>query len=236
MARSSTWFGVAAALAAGLVATPAVSGAAPQATAFFTDCKAVGGNVRDGYQFIVTCAGRSYSPDRQFSIVQHAYDDKQPPIEVRDARGRTIAKLKSLSDDMPFRVFWARDSRWFFVNHHVGSFMDEMQIFEIVGKSVVERGALVRSSIRAARRRYPCLPPYAVLPNGARWTPDGHRIVMVTISRPDACSKSGRSSADWKPLWMIGDARTGRINPRSIRVARGDGELREPRDAPYAPR
>jgi hypothetical protein len=223
------------ALSAALAITPARSAAPPQATAFSTDCPSVGGDIKQGYQFIATCAGRSYSPDRRYSIVQRAYDDKQPAIEVQDAHGRTIATLKSLSDDMPFRVFWAPDSRWFFVNHHVGSFMDEMQLFEITGRTVVEHRALVQSAIRTATGRFPCLPPNSVLPNGARWMPDGRSIVIVTISRPSACSEAGRPGS-WKPLWMIGDARTGRIDRSSIRVARGDGELREPRDRLYARR
>ena len=231
--RLSAW---SCSLAAAALAVAPARPMPPQATAFYTDCRSVGGRIATGYQFIATCAGRSWSPDRRYSIVQRAYENEQPPIEVRDARGRTIATLKSLGDDMPFRVFWSRDSRWFFVNHHVGSFMDEMQLFEITGGSVVERGTLVRSAVRAAVGRFPCLPPRGVLPNGARWLPDGRRIVLVTISRPDACADSARRPRVWKPLWMIGDARTGRIDQRSVRIARGDGELQEPRDGPYARR
>lgn len=236
MVRIRLRYSLIAALPVALAAMPARSGTSPQATALDANCADVGGDVKHGYQFIVTCAGRSYSPDRRYSIVQRAYNERQPQIEVRDARGRTIATLKSLSDDMPFRVFWSRDSRWFFVNHHVGSFMDVMQLFEIVGGSVVERDALVRSAVRTATRRFPCLPSRGVLPNGGRWLPDGRRIVLVTISRPGACADSTRHRRDWKPLWMIGDARTGRIDPQSVRIARGDGELREPRNGPYARR
>ena len=235
MVSFPAWCGLMAAVSAALAIAPARSDAPPQATAFNTDCPSVGGNIKQGYQFIATCAGRSYSPDRRYSIVQRAYDDEQPAIELQDARGRTIATLKSLSDDMPFRLFWAPDSRWFFVNHHVGSFMDEMQLFEITGRSVIERRALVQSAVRTATGRFPCLPPRGVLPNGARWMPDGRSIVMVTISRPSACSESGRPGS-WKPLWMIGDAHTGRIDRSSIRVAHGEGELREPRDGVYARR
>ena len=238
MAPFSVWCSLVAAVSAVLAVAPARSEVPPQATAFNTDCSSVGGSIKQGYQFIATCAGRTYSPDRRYSIVQRAYDDKQPAIQVQDAHGRTIATLKSLRDDMPFRVFWAPDSRWFFVNHHVGSFMDEMQLFEIAGRSVIERRLLVQSAIRAATRRFPCLPPRGVLPNGSRWMPDGRSIVMVTISRPTACSESGRPGS-WKPLWMMGDARTGRIDRSSVRVARiarDSGELREPRDGVYARR
>lgn len=216
------------------MAVPARSGAAAQATALDTDCKSVGGDAKSGYQFIPTCAGRALSPDRRYAIVLHAYRDNQPPIELQDARGRVLGKLPGLRDDMPFRVFWAPNSRWVFVNHHVGSFMDEMQVFEIVGDRVFERKALNRSATRVAVGRYPCLPENMVLPNGTRWTRDGRHIVLVTVSAPYACSEFGKRPGTFKELWMIGDARTGRILPTSIRVDHSITRLIEPRDGIYA--
>lgn len=206
-----------------------------QVGALQTDC-GVGGGQRDGaYQFVATCAGRALSPDGRFAVVQKAYEEEQPPIQLQDAQGRVLAVLPSLSDDMPFSVSWSPNSRWFFVNHHVGSFMDELQVFEIVGQTAVERPALVRSAVKIATRRYPCLPADQVLPNGARWTRDGRGIVLVTISRPDACEIFGRPGR-WRSLWMIGDVDSGLVSSASIRVQPDGKPLRTPTDGPYAKR
>ncbi len=218
-------------LLTGLIA--AASAARAQVGALQTDCR-LGGVQRDGsYQFVVTCAGRSRSPDGQFAIVQRAYRESQPSIEFQDSRGRVLARLRSLSDDMPFSVFWAPNSRWFFVNHHVGSFMDTLQIFEIVGRSVIERPALGKAAVRIATARYPCLPPDMVLPNGWRWTRNSQRIVIFTISRPDACSDFGRRPGSWHSLWMIGDVENGHVDRTSIRVQSDNGPLKMPKDGPY---
>lgn len=202
-----------------------------------TDCK-LGGKQADGsYQFVATCAGRSLSPDGHFAIVQRAYDDDQPPIELQTAQGLTLAKLPSLSDDMPFSVSWAPSSQWFYVNHHVGSFMDLLQVFEIVDHSAVERPALVNSAVQIATSRYPCLAPQMVLPNGTRWAPDSRHIVMVTLSRPDACSPDfSKHPGNWHSLWMIGDARTGTVDAASVRVQPDDKPLQVPSDGVYARR
>jgi hypothetical protein len=204
-----------------------------QVGALQTDC-GLGGEQGDGtYQFVATCAGRSRSPDGRFTIVQRSYRDRQPPIELRDARGRTLARLRSLSDDMPFSVSWAPNSRWLFVNHHVGSFMDTLQLFEIVGRAAVERPALVRSAVRIATRRYPCLPPAMVLPNGVRWARDSRRIVLFTISAPYACTLFHRPGS-WHSLWMIGDVRSGRVDARSIRVQLDNERSQSPRGGVYS--
>ncbi len=206
-----------------------------QVGALQTDC-GLGGGLRDGfYQFVATCAGRAPSPDARLAVVQKAYEEEQPSIELQDGQGRILTTLPSLSDDMPFSVSWASNSRWFFVNHHVGSFMDVLQVFEIVGRTAVERPALVDAAVKVATSRYPCLPPDQVLPNGVRWTHDGRGIVLVTISRPDACELFGRTGR-WRSLWMIGDVDSGQVSPASIRVQADDAPLRMPADGPYAKR
>lgn len=215
-----------------LLLAPAAAGA--QVGALQTDCR-LGGDRSDGsYQFVATCAGRSRSPDGRFAIVQRSYRDRQPPVALQDARGRTLARLRSLSDDMPFSVSWAPNSRWFFVNHHVGSFMDRLRLFEIVGRSAVERPALARSAVRIATRRYPCLPPQLVRPHGVRWARDSRRIVLFTVSASYACTEFGRRPGSWHPLWMIGDVRSGRLDPRSIRVQPEGQPLRMPRGGAYS--
>jgi hypothetical protein len=205
-----------------------------QIGALQTEC-ALGGTESDGsYQFVATCAGRAPSPDGRFAVVQRAYQEEQPPIELEDANGRTLATLPALSDDMPFLISWSPDSHWFFANHHVGSFVDVLQVFEMVEGIAVERPAVVDAAVAIARNRYPCLQPGMVLPNGARWIGE-NKVVLVTISRSDACSGDyGGQPGEWEPLWMIGDLTTGAIEPASIRVAADEGGLKIPEDGPYA--
>lgn len=200
-----------------------------------TDC-GLGGQEDGFYQFVPTCAGRAPSPDSRLAIIQHAYDDEQPAIELQDAAGKVLGRLPSLSDDMPFAVSWSPDSRRFMVNHHVGSFMDVLQVFQIVDDVAVERPAVVRAAVQTAKARYPCLRPGMILPNGARWTRDGRRVVMVTISRPNACGGDYGPVGDWRPLWMIGDVASGAIDPASIRVATTEGPMKTPDDGPYRDR
>lgn len=199
-----------------------------------TDCHA-GGTQQDGsYQFVATCAGKSRSPDGRFVIVQRPYVDRQPPIELRNGHGRLLRTFASLSDDMPFSVSWAPNSRWFYVNHHVGSFMDDIQIFQISGASAIERANLKKAAIRVATNRYPCLPRSMVLPNGVRWLRDGLHIVIVTVSRPSTCQEFGERGGTFHSLWMIGDVRGGRIDPSSIRVQPDDLPFKAPTDGPYS--
>ena len=174
------------------------------------------------------------SPDGRFAVVQKAYEDTQPPIELQDAQGRTLVKLPSLSDDMPLLVMWSPDSHWFLVNHHVGSFMDLLQVFEMVGDRAVERPALVKAAVRLASRRYSCLQPDMILPNGVQWSRDSRRVILVTISRPDACTDFGRHRGTWHSLWMIEDVPSGRIEPGSVQVQPDDKPFRTPTTGAYS--
>ncbi len=204
-----------------------------QIGALSIDCKASGfTRDRSAYQFVATCPGRATSPDRRLVVVQRAYDDRQPPIVVQDAAGRTLGRLSSISDDMPFVVLWSPDSHWIAVNHHVGSFMDELRLFEIVGEKIIERPGLVKAAKYQAVRRYPCLTSSAVLPKAMRWSKDSRRLVLVTISSLYACSDNAKKG-DWWPLWMVADVGTGRIDPASIRVDKADGPLKEPSETRY---
>lgn len=207
--------------------------ASAQVGALTTDCKAGGFNRQHTvYQFVATCPGRAPSPDGRLAVVQHAYRDRQPPIELQDARGKTLARLTTLSDDMPFAVLWSPDGRWLAVNHHAGSFMDELRLFEVVRQRIVERRTLVIAAKRQAVSRYRCLKPDAVLPSAMRWSKDSRHLVIVTISSPYACSENAKAG-DWWPLWMIGDAVTGRVDTNSVRADKAEGALQEPRDPLY---
>lgn len=206
-----------------------------QVGALQTDCRLGGPQQNGSYQFVVTCAGRSASPDGRFAVVQKAYQDDQPAIELQDGRGRVLSRLRSLTDDMPFSVFWAPNSRWFFVNHHVGSFMDTLQVFQMIGGGAIERKALPKAAASIAAIRYPCLYPRAVNPNGFRWSRDSERIIMFTVSRTDACTDEfARRPGKWHSLWMIGDVKSGQIDRTSIRVQPDDGPFKMPGNGPYS--
>lgn len=214
------------------------NGKTPQVGALDTDCGHGGAGDGD-YQFVGTCAGRAVSPDRRFAVVQRAYRDKQPPIELQDARGRTLATLPSLSDDMPFVLFWAPDARRFFVNHYQGSGLDRLRLFELIGRRAIERPALMTAVARTMIALYPCLArPGKVDASGWRWSRDGRRIALVAYARPDAClvdvgRNRTRSTGRWQSTWMIADATTKRIDRASIRVRKG-GVGPMPKDGPYA--
>ncbi|PAV70329.1 hypothetical protein WR25_10454 [Diploscapter pachys] len=204
-----------------------------QIGALTTNCKSSGFNrTKTVYQFVATCRGRAPSPDGSLIIVQRAYRDRQPPIELQDSHGKILARLSSLSDDMPFTVLWSPDAHWLAVNHHVGSFMDELELFEIVDRRVVRRRQLVTAAKRQAVSRFRCLTPDAVLPSAMRWSKDSRHLMIVTISSPYACSENAKAG-DWWPLWMIGDVATGRIDAKSVRVDKAEGALQEPRDPLY---
>ncbi len=198
-------------------------------------CKDVGKQPDGSYQFLSDCPGRSLSPDGRFALVQKIQGDNQLPVEFQDAQGRTLVKLPSLTDDMPYAATWSPNSRWIMVNHHVGSFMDELQLFEVIGHSAVERSRLVKSAARLATRRYPCLPRDMVLPNGVRWSRDSRRIILVTVSAPYSCTIFGRrKGGTWHSLLMIGDVATGRIEPGSVRVQPDNKPFETPKDDVYS--
>ena len=212
----------------------AVSAAKAQVGALQTDCRLGGPQQNGSYQFVATCSGRSMSPDGRFAVSQRAYRDNQPTIELQDRRGRVVSRLHSLSDEMPFAVFWAPNSRWFFVNHHVGSFMDTLQVFHIVGSGAVERKALPKAAASVAATRYPCLFRRMVNPNGFKWARDSEHVVMFTVSRTDACTDVARRPGNWHSLWMIGDVKTGQIDRTSIRVQPDDRPFKMPDNGPYS--
>ncbi len=199
-----------------------------------TDC-GLGGARRDGsYHFVSTCAGRSVSPDGRLAIVQKAYESEQPPVEVQDRSGRALTTLPSISDDMPFTVYWAPNSRRFFVNHHVGSFMSAIHLFRVDGASAFEDGKLAASAVREAVRRYPCLRPTSVHPHGMRWSADSRRIILLTTSAAYACSLFGAAPGEFESLWMIGDVVSGKIDAGSVRPLPDEPPFPLPTDGPYA--
>src|SRR5690349_470286 len=93
----------------------------PQAVrggALDADCTHVG-PYGGGYQFILTCPGRAWSPDRKWAVV--TISGEESGAQLRDSSDRMVDDLTALWDDMPFVVYWSPKSSWFFVNHYLGS-------------------------------------------------------------------------------------------------------------------
>lgn len=202
-------------------------------TAPSLDCSQAGRRPDGGYQFLSPCEGRAVSPGGALAV---AIGSKGGVMLV-DARGRALDALPSLDDAMPFVVFWAPNSRRFFVDHYLGSGLERLRVFEIVNRAAIERPALFHEATRVMVRHYPCLGPRGkVVASGRRWSRDSRRIALVAYARTDACfveSRPGewRPAGHWEALWMIGDAVSGRIDPASIRI-RGNGDA-IPGEGPY---
>ncbi len=208
----------------------------PAAEAASNPCEGVGKQADGSYQFLSDCPGRSLSPDGRFAVVQKVHGEEQLPVEFQDTRGGTPIKLPTLTDDMPYAVTWSPNSKWIMVNHHVGSFLDILQLFEVVGGKAIERHALVNAAERLSARRYPCLTAAGVLPSGVRWSRDSRRLVVVTLSSPETCTDFGLhpKAGPWHNLWMIGDVASGHIDPGSVKIASDKGLLTMPQSGAYA--
>lgn len=215
--------------------------ATAQVGALQTDCN-LGGAGPIGYQFVSTCAGRATSPDKRFAIVQHAYTARQSPIELQDARGRVVTKLPQLTDDMPFAVIWSPRPNWFLVNHHVGSFMDRPEVYEIKAGRVLRHQGITHEARKQAIRISPCLrnvDPDFVMGDAIGWSRDGKRIAWYFETNIDACMGPRETGPvplkdRWKAFWMISDAATGAIVTGSIRIIPDDASDYFPGDKLYA--
>ena len=206
--------------------------------AFDRDCSHAGRGLDDrGYRFITSCAGRAVSSDGRWAVVRGEGD--QGSVTLRDAEDRLLDDIPNLNDAMPFILHWSPHGDWFFANHYQGSSLERLRVFEIVNRTAVERSGVYANAIRAAVDRYPCLGRSAsVFASGWQWSRDGRRIAMTVYARPNACLvERGEDNwvpdGEWHVLWMIGDVRTGRIDPASVRVRR-NGVGRMPNDGPYA--
>jgi hypothetical protein len=207
-----------------------------QVTALDRDCRHGGGSNRL-FQFVASCPGRAVSPDRKLVIARAGGDEAK--VELRDASGHVLDDIAALDDGMPFVVGWAPNSRWFFVNHYLGSSLDRLRVYQVVNRVAIERSSALAYATRMAVSRYPCLGRTAtVVASAWQWSRDSRRIAMVVYARPDACLAEGKSGkfsqkGSWEVLWMIADAETGRIDPASVRV-RKNGLGPMPKDGPYA--
>jgi len=208
------------------------------------DCKHAGVNPDGGVQFISTCPQRSTSPDRRWTLVQTPAVGSEEAYEVYILAndGAKVSGVPGLNDGMPFDLHWSPRPNWFFVNHHVGSFLDQPEIYEIVDGAVVRRAETSKEGLKQAQRISPCLRnlnwDWATgLAYG--WSSDGRKIAWLFTTRPDACvglDHEGEIPPEkrWKSFYMISDAETGAIVPGSIRIDESEGPAVLPKDGPYA--
>jgi hypothetical protein len=211
-------------------------------TALDDDCSHGGLLPSGATQFVGGCAGIAWSRDRRYAVRQDkrvGQDAEGATVLLVGRRNEPWDDISALGDDMPFVVKWSPKSRWFYVNHYLGSGQDRLRLFEVVNHSAVEQSGIYADAIRAMVARYPCLARHAtVVASAWRWSHDGNKLLLVAYTRPDACAaEPGQrivgEAGDWDPLWMIGDVRTGRIDRASIRMRSKDTGP-PPKDGPFA--
>jgi hypothetical protein len=188
-----------------------------------------------GYQFHPPCAGRAVAPNGRWAVEVVAGTGR---VQLSGPEGQLLDEIPGLADAMPFVVYWSPRSDWFFANHYLGSGLEQLRIFQIVNRSVIERSSVYAYATDEMVSRFPCLGRAAtVVASGLRWSRDGRRIALTAYARPDAClvEREGAwvAHGQWEPLWMIGDVESGHIDGSSVRV-RPDGGPELPTDGPYA--
>ncbi|WP_294120650.1 hypothetical protein [Sphingomonas sp.] len=207
------------------------------------DCKHIGVNPDGGVQFISTCPQTSISPDKRWTLVQTPAIGPEEAYEVHilASDGTKVGSVPGLNDGMPFDLHWSPRPNWFFVNHHVGSFLDRPEVYEITRGTVAQRPAMTLEGLKQARRISPCLPnPDWDWATGLAygWSRDGRKIAWLFTTRPDACvglDHEGEIPPEkqWKSFYMISDAETGAIVSGSIRIDKSEGPAELPSDGPY---
>jgi hypothetical protein len=209
-----------------------------------TNCQHAGSQ-RDGtVQFIPTCPERAVRPDKRWTLVQTEAVGKAETyrVYIADQLGKSIGDVSGLSDYMPFMLYWSPRPNWFAVSHHVGSFLDQPEVYEITPLGPIRRDAFRMKASDEIRRRYPCLGSGVDWLQGGiiRWSPDGRRIAWFFTTSLYACGPDRpdafNSGPGWESLMLVSDAETGEIVPESIRLLSDKDfpELRLPNDGPYA--
>jgi hypothetical protein len=201
------------------------------------DCDAVGREPgASAYRFQPPCSGRSIAPNGRWGVEVIA---RTGAVRLAGPDGLTIDQIPNLADGMPFVLEWSPRSDWFLVNNALGDGEERLRVFQVVNRSVVERSALFAEASREMVSRFPCLGRSGeVRVSGRRWSADGSRIALVAYAPADSCLvRRGAGDfaveGEWKPLWMIGEVGTGRIDPASVRAGAG-GISDLPSDGPYA--
>lgn len=206
------------------------------------DCGHSGKNPNGTFQFMAPCPTSFASPDGRWSLSMGEETDQGAPVTLLKGDGSKFASIPQLSDDMPFQVLWSPRPNWFLVSHHVGSFMDRPEVYEITEHGVVSHDEFRRQGLRLAQRHFPCLPQQrGDWANGVTigLSRDGRRLAWVFVTRTDMCSEEwgGKTvpiDRNWKNILMISDVVTGEIVPGSVHLIESLDKIELPRDAMYA--
>lgn len=182
--------------------------------------------VHGGYRFLPRCHGQAPSFDRRYYVVKNAGLGTGVGL-VRGGGGESLGDLAALDTGQPFVIFWSPVDHRFFANQRLGG-TEGFRLFTAHAGDVSEDTRLDQAARNALLARRPCLSSDDVAVSGIRWAADGRRIALLVYARIEACGGLG----NWRPLWMIGDSRTGSIEPTSIRTRHGRSPL--PADGPYA--
>ena len=179
-----------------------------------------------GYRFSAECAGQAPSFDRSLYVVKNPGTLTGVGL-VRGGTGESLDDLGVL-DGAAFTLFWAPRAYRFFANRKRDGGLDRLRLFEVRGERIGELPRLPVAAAEVLRARRPCMTDDDIAVSGVRWGADGRRIALLVYSRHAACGGTG----GWRPLWMIGDALTGAIDPASVRTRGRLDPL--PADGPYA--
>jgi hypothetical protein len=183
--------------------------------------------IHGGYRFLPRCAGQAPSFDRRYYVVKNAGIGTGVGL-VRGGTGESLADLGVLDSGQPFILFWSPVDHRFFANQQGRDGVERFRLFAPRGTRIVELPALTIRAREILRARRPCLAAGDIAVSGIRWSSDARHIALLVYARRQACGGTG----NWRPLWMIGDSATGRIDPGSVRVRHGRAPL--PADGPYA--
>lgn len=213
----------------GMMQTGAASSAGPRRAAQpgETGCGGARRVIHGGYRLLPRCHGQAPSFDRRYYVVKNAGIGTGVGL-VRGGSGESLADLAALDSGFPFVVFWSPADHRFFANQQRAHAREAFRLFAVRDDRVIEMPALGQAARGILLARRPCLARDDVAVSGIRWSGDGRRIALLAYARPEACGGMG----NWRPIWMIGDTRTGGIDPESIRVRQGRAPL--PADGPYA--
>lgn len=200
------------------------AGIAREAPTFRTGCRSASEAPHGGYRFLPQCAGQAGSADGALFVVKNAGHRAGVGL-VRGGSGESLADLETLDDGRAFTLFWSPRGHRFFANQSRADERERFRLFEVRGVEPVEQPALEQAALAAFAMHYPRVARPYIAVSGVRWAPDSRRIVLLAYARPG-------SAGSWRPLWLIGDADRGTIDPASIRARAGRDPL--PSDGPYA--
>jgi hypothetical protein len=192
------------------------------------DCKHAGRSAGGVEVFLSMCPRSAVSPDGRWRLVlvgepeTHVGPVPDYVFVEEASSGRRIGAVPGLSDGMPFSMFWSPQRDWFFVDHHVGSFMQVPEVFEIRADRI-EKNDFLQAGMREARKRFPCLPTSDgwAAGNVMGWSADGRRMAWMLRTRIDVCMGPGDSGSiprdkQVDPLMMVSDLASGGVVPGSV--------------------